>query len=47
MLSDVIAVGATALCCVFIGWAVVVLTSTRRERLNDHLGFRAHRWRSF
>ena len=47
MLSDVIALGATALFCAFIGWAVVVLTSTRRERLGQRFGFRARRWRSF
>ena len=28
MLSSVVALGATAICCAFIGWAVVVLTST-------------------
>ena len=39
--------GATALFCAFIGWAVVVLTSTRRERLGQRFGFRARRWRSF
>jgi hypothetical protein len=47
MLSDVIALGATALFCAFIGWAVVVLTSTRRERLGQRFGFRARRWRPF
>ena len=44
MLSDVIALGATAICCTSIGWAVVVLTSTRRERLGQRFGFRARRW---
>ena len=34
-------------CCAFIGWVVVVLTSTRRERLSQRFGFRARRWRSF
>ena len=47
MLSDIIALGATTLCCAFIGWVVVVLTSTRRERLSQRFGFRARRWRSF
>ena len=39
--------GRDALFCAFIGWAVVVLTSTRRERLGQRFGFRARRWRSF
>ena len=47
MLSDVIALGATVICCALIGWAVVVLTSTRRERLSQRFGFRVRRWRSF
>ena len=47
MLSDIIALGATAICCAFIGGVVVVLTSTRRERLSQRFGFRARRWRSF
>ena len=47
MLSDVIVLGATAICCTSIGWAVVILTSTRRERLSQRFGFRARRWRSF
>ena len=40
MVSDMIALGATTLCCAFIGWVVVVLTSTRRERLSQRFGFR-------
>ena len=47
MVSDIIALGATTLCCAFIGWVVVVLTSTRRERLSQRFGFRTRRWRSF
>ena len=43
MVSDIIAFGATTLCCAFIGWVVVVLTSTRRERLSQRFGFRARR----
>jgi hypothetical protein len=48
MWSDVIAlVAAAALGCLFFGWAIVLLTSSRQERLKYHPGFTHERWRSF
>ena len=43
MRSDIIALMmAGALGCLFFGWAIVLLTSSRQER-----GVKRERWRSF
>ena len=48
MLSDIIALGAAgALGCTFFGWAIVLLTSSRHERLNHRLRFKREKWRAF
>jgi hypothetical protein len=48
MWNDVIALGAAgALGCTFFGWAIVLLTSSRHERLNHRLRFKREKWRAF
>ena len=48
MLSDVIALAAAgALGCAFFGWAIVLLTSSRHERLNHRLRLKREKWRAF
>jgi hypothetical protein len=48
MWSDVIALGApAALDAHFLCWAIVLLTSSRHERLKRSHGFKRERWRSF
>ena len=46
MWSDVIGLAAVALGCTFFGWAIMLLTSSRQERLK-RLGFKREGWRPF
>jgi hypothetical protein len=46
MWSEVIALGAAA-AFAFFGWAIVLLTSSRHERLKYRPAFERERWRSF
>ena len=48
MRSDIVAlIAAGALGCMFFGWAIVLLTSSRQERLKHFPSFKREKWRSF